>query len=100
MRLIEVNGKSLLGASHAEAVNILRQCGNTIYMIVCKGYDKAEVDRAVAEGRLIRGGSVSSRSQSVSSLDVPDEDLQQVCFSFLYNTIKLLTLLVLQPMII
>ncbi|XP_066150639.1 protein lap4 isoform X2 [Euwallacea fornicatus] len=77
MRLIEVNGRSLLGASHAEAVNILRQCGNTIHMIVCKGYDKADLDRAVAEGRLIRGGSVSSRSQSVSSLDFPDEDLQQ-----------------------
>lgn len=45
---------------------------------MCKGYDRAEVDKAVAEGRLTRGGSVSSRSQSVSSLDVPDEDLQQV----------------------
>ncbi|KAL1505724.1 hypothetical protein ABEB36_005223 [Hypothenemus hampei] len=76
MRLIEVNGKSLLGATHAEAVNVLRHCGNTIHLIVCKGYDKADIDRAVAEGRLIRGGSISSRSQSVSSLDVPDEDIQ------------------------
>ncbi|KAK9878834.1 hypothetical protein WA026_003669 [Henosepilachna vigintioctopunctata] len=77
MRLIEVNGKSLLGATHQEAVNVLRSCGNHINIIVCKGYDRADVDRAVAEGRLTRGGSVSSRSQSVSSLDIPDEDFQQ-----------------------
>ncbi|XP_076251179.1 scribble planar cell polarity protein isoform X16 [Rhynchophorus ferrugineus] len=77
MRLIEVNGKSLLGATHNEAVNALRNCGNVIRLIVCKGYDKSDIDRAVAEGRLNRGGSVSSRSQSVSSLDVPDEDLLQ-----------------------
>ncbi|XP_030757853.1 protein lap4 isoform X4 [Sitophilus oryzae] len=74
MRLIEVNGKSLLGATHNEAVNSLRHCGNKIRLIVCKGYDKADMDKAVAEGRLTRGGSVSSRSQSVSSLDVNDED--------------------------
>lgn len=78
MRLIEVNGKSLLGATHQEAVNALRNCGNTISLVVCKGYDRAEVDRAVAEGKLTRGGSLSSRSQSVSSLDFPDEDIQQV----------------------
>lgn len=78
MRLIEVNGRSLLGATHQEAVNTLRSCGDTIHLVVCKGYDRAEVDKAVAEGRLTRGGSVSSRSQSVSSLDVPDEDSQQV----------------------
>ncbi|XP_048522815.1 protein lap4 isoform X4 [Dendroctonus ponderosae] len=75
MRVIEVNGKSLLGATHTEAVNVLRQCGNTIHLIVCKGYDKADIDKAVADGRLLKRGSVSSRSQSVSSLDVPDEEL-------------------------
>ncbi|XP_044762164.1 protein lap4-like isoform X3 [Coccinella septempunctata] len=77
MRLIEVNGRSLLGATHQEAVHALRSCGNRIRLLVCKGYERADVDRAVAEGRLTRGGSVSSRSQSVSSLDIPDEDVQQ-----------------------
>ena len=82
MRLIEVNGRSLLGATHQEAVNALRSCGNHIRLIVCKGYDRADVDKAIAEGRLIRGGSMSSRSQSVSSLDFPDEEVVQVgsCF--------------------
>jgi protein scribble len=37
MRLLEVNGVSLLGASHQEAVNALRNSGNEITMVVCKG---------------------------------------------------------------
>ncbi|XP_074033149.1 scribble planar cell polarity protein isoform X6 [Leptinotarsa decemlineata] len=79
MRLLEVNGKSLLGATHQEAVNALRSCGNIIHMVVCKGYDRSDVDRAVQEGRLARGGStISSRSQSVSSLDVNEEDSHQL----------------------
>ncbi|CAH1173628.1 unnamed protein product [Phaedon cochleariae] len=77
MRLLEVNGKSLLGATHNEAVNCLRSCGNIIYMVVCKGYDKGDIERAVQDGRLARGGSTSSRSQSVSSLDVGDDESQQ-----------------------
>ncbi|KAF5299202.1 hypothetical protein FQA39_LY02375 [Lamprigera yunnana] len=77
MRLLEVNGRSLLGATHQEAVNTLRSCGDVIQLIVCKGYDRFEVERAQAEGRLTRTGSTSSRSQSVSSLDRDDEDSQQ-----------------------
>lgn len=41
-------------------------------MIVCKGYDKAEVERLVNEGKLRRDSR--SISQSVSSLDRDDED--------------------------
>lgn len=37
MRLLEVNGTSLLGASHQEAVNVLRNAGNEITLVVCKG---------------------------------------------------------------
>ncbi|KAK4881366.1 hypothetical protein RN001_004685 [Aquatica leii] len=77
MRLLEVNGRSLLGATHQEAVNTLRSCGDVIHLIVCKGYDRLEVEKAQAEGRLTRTGSTSSRSQSVSSLDRDDEDSQQ-----------------------
>ncbi|XP_046396097.1 protein lap4-like isoform X3 [Ischnura elegans] len=72
MRLLEVNGNSLLGASHQEAVNALRTSGNVLHLIVCKGYDKAEVDRLVSEGRLTR--EAKSVSHSVSSLDREDDD--------------------------
>ncbi|KAL1123176.1 hypothetical protein AAG570_002263, partial [Ranatra chinensis] len=36
MRLLEVNGISLLGASHQEAVNSLRSSGLKIHLVVCK----------------------------------------------------------------
>lgn len=37
MRLLEVNGVSLLGASHQEAVNALRNSGKSIQLVICKG---------------------------------------------------------------
>ncbi|XP_057326673.1 protein lap4 isoform X4 [Microplitis mediator] len=88
MRLLEVNGTSLLGATHQEAVNILRCSGNTITLVVCKGYDKNEVEhlltlsgRESKESRRsqdIKENSptegLKSLSQSVSSLDRDDEE--------------------------
>lgn len=85
MRLLEVNGRSLLGATHQEAVNTLRSCGNVIRLVVCKGYERSEVEKAVSEGRLTRTGSTSSRSQSVSSLDKDDEESQQVSWRNIFE---------------
>lgn len=76
MRLLEVNDVSLLGVTHQEAVNCLRTAGQHIHMIVCKGYDKAEVERLVNEGKLRRDSR--SISQSVSSLDRDDEDSEVI----------------------
>ncbi|XP_026282758.1 protein lap4 isoform X3 [Frankliniella occidentalis] len=73
MRLLEVNDASLLGASHQEAVNALRNAGNTIRLVVCKGYDRAEVEKLISEGKITKEMS-KSISQSVSSLDREDED--------------------------
>ncbi|CAK9795349.1 Protein scribble homolog [Anthophora quadrimaculata] len=88
MRLLEVNGTSLLGATHQEAVNILRCSGNTITLVVCKGYDRSEVEPVfpVSDGRDSKESRTSkefkdpttegtkSLSQSVSSLDRDDEE--------------------------
>ncbi|KZC08986.1 Protein lap4, partial [Dufourea novaeangliae] len=88
MRLLEVNGTSLLGATHQEAVNILRCSGNTITLVVCKGYDKNEVEphfpvsdgreskesRASKESKDLTAEGTKSLSQSVSSLDRDDEE--------------------------
>jgi len=38
-RFIEVNGKSLLGASHQEAVSIIRNAGDVITFLICDGYN-------------------------------------------------------------
>ncbi|KAG5308882.1 SCRIB protein, partial [Pseudoatta argentina] len=88
MRLLEVNGTSLLGATHQEAVNILRCSGNTITLVVCKGYNKSEVESllTLSDDRDNKGVKTShdsresttddtkSLSQSVSSLDRDDEE--------------------------
>ncbi|XP_076302880.1 protein lap4-like, partial [Lasioglossum baleicum] len=88
MRLLEVNGTSLLGATHQEAVNILRCSGNTITLVVCKGYDKSEVEPVlpISDGRDSKESRTSkelkdpttegtkSLSQSISSLDRDDEE--------------------------
>ncbi|XP_026668333.1 protein lap4 isoform X9 [Ceratina calcarata] len=98
MRLLEVNGTSLLGATHQEAVNILRCSGNTITLVVCKGYDKSDVEPAGTMSLPTGGDSgtdskqeeesraekdftkepttdgTKSLSQSVSSLDRDDEE--------------------------
>ena len=82
MRLLEVNGISLLGATHQEAVSALRNSGDKIRLIVCNGYDRTEVDRLIVEGKLSKGGTTgsdkcsSSRSSiSMSSLDKDDDDI-------------------------
>ncbi|XP_046647495.1 protein lap4-like isoform X3 [Daphnia pulicaria] len=67
MRLLEVNGISLLGASHQESVNSLRTSGDVIHLLICDGYDAAEVERLQSEGVLTR--EAKSTSESVSSLD-------------------------------
>jgi hypothetical protein len=68
---LEVNGVSLLGASHVTAVNALRCAGNEIHLVVCQGFSREEVDKLTREGKLSRD---RSQSQSVSSLDKEDGD--------------------------
>ena len=40
LRLLEVNGVSLLGAAHQEAVTALKNAGDQIHLVVCKGEDR------------------------------------------------------------
>ena len=37
--VVQVNGHTLLGVSHGEAVRILRQAGDSVHVIVCEGLD-------------------------------------------------------------
>lgn len=97
MRILEVNGTSLLGATHQEAVNSLRAAGNEIQIVVCKGYDKSSLIHSLGGGGMshsvtgsstgtagsVRMGSRTSEtgsemSRSVSSLDRDDEDVSQL----------------------
>ena len=82
MRILEVNGQSLLGATHQEAVESLRLSANRLNLVVCKGYDKSDLIHGLVNSGT--GTSIHSRlgsrasetgsemSQSVSSLDRED----------------------------
>lgn len=86
MRILEVNGTSLLGATHQEAVNALREAGNELQIVVCKGYDKSSLIHSIGRGGGMSTGFNSSTSrlgsrasetgselsQSISSLDRDD----------------------------
>ncbi|XP_048007106.1 protein lap4 isoform X11 [Leguminivora glycinivorella] len=71
MRLLEVNGVSLLGATHNEAVNALRSATNApLHLVVCHGYSRPEKYHTGSEsGTADTGGSLS---HSTSSLDRDD----------------------------
>lgn len=77
MRIIEVNGGSLLGATHSEAVSALRNAGNKIVLLVCDGYEPSEASKkspTVAEAATPT--SPSSRSfKSFSSVDKEDDEV-------------------------
>lgn len=76
MRILEVNGQSLLGATHQEAVEGLRLSGNRLNMVVCKGYEKSDLIHGMISGGSRLGSRASETgselSQSVSSLDRED----------------------------
>ncbi|ETN64353.1 hypothetical protein AND_003906 [Anopheles darlingi] len=95
MRILEVNGLSLLGATHQEAVDALRASGNQLQLVVCKGYEKSDLlhlsgsaggmstGLAGSNGENARIGSRASEtgselSQSVSSLDRDDSVVSAV----------------------
>lgn len=54
LRLLEVNQQSLLGLTHAEAVQLLRSAGDALTVLVCDGFDTSTVTPAEvsAPGRL------------------------------------------------
>ena len=62
----QVNGQSLLGATHQEGVRALRSVGDKISIMVCEGFDPAQVDSTLL---------AIARTESVSSVDRDDEDM-------------------------
>lgn len=82
MRILEVNGQSLLGATHQEAVESLRLSANRLNMVVCKGYEKSDLIHGMISGGSRLGSRASETgselSQSVSSLDREDFDASTV----------------------
>ena len=55
-RILEVNGISLLGASHLDAVKALRSSPDRVTITVCKGFDLKEVLRRKSESEALASG--------------------------------------------
>ena len=76
--VLQVNGQSLLGATHEEGVKGLRAVGEKLVLMVCDGYDPAvELSSPTSAGSsLSQASQISqiSRHESISSIDRDDED--------------------------
>ncbi|KAG5682631.1 hypothetical protein PVAND_011972 [Polypedilum vanderplanki] len=73
MRILEVNGQSLLGATHQEAVDSLRLSANRLNLVVCKGYEKSDlIHGMISSGTGSRLSSRASETGSEMSLDQDD----------------------------
>lgn len=59
MRIVEVNGVSLLGASHSQAVKSLRSSPD-LFITVCNGFDVEEVMRRKSLSDVLDDDRISS----------------------------------------
>ena len=101
-RIIEVNGQSLLGASHNEAVSALREVGDNIELLVCDGWNTPtnqtlepeprsnhdRIDAVSPQLGTTNGENSSSVSVSVARGDLPElqsSDSQEKVSHFLFN---------------
>ena len=65
-RILEVNGTSLLGATHLVAVRALRTNPMEVSLLVCDGYDPREVVRRRTQDRLSVSSNASATLDSSS----------------------------------
>ena len=62
-RILEVNGISLLGSSHLDAVKALRSSPDRISITVCEGYDPQEVLKRKSEAEALANGRADRSMQ-------------------------------------
>ena len=70
--LLQVNGTSLLGLTHQEAVRAMKNIDNELRLLVCDGYDAAVTSAAAGAAALTN--AKADRSASVSSIDKETEE--------------------------
>ncbi|XP_070078617.1 protein scribble homolog isoform X27 [Equus caballus] len=74
LRLLEVNQQSLLGLTHGEAVQLLRNVGDTLTVLVCDGFDTStnmppEVSPGIIANPFAAGIGRRNSLESISSID-------------------------------
>ncbi|XP_034428239.1 protein scribble homolog isoform X16 [Hippoglossus hippoglossus] len=77
MRILEVNNHSLLGMTHTEAVRVLRAVGDSLFMLVCDGFDPNKVTAVEASPGIIANPFATGivRKNSMESISSIDRDL-------------------------
>ena len=65
-RILEVNGTSLLGATHLIAVRALRNNPMEVSLLICDGYDPREVMRRKMEQEKLSASNVSATMDTSS----------------------------------
>ena len=74
-RILEVNGQSLLGSTHQEAVRALRSVGDSLNIMICDGFDPAALEPPSPDTPSSPLGYLPSmRRDSVSSIDKEDAE--------------------------
>ena len=74
-RILEVNGQSLLGGSHQEAVRALRSVGDKLVIMICDGFDPdLEEEPSPDTPSSPLGYLPRMRMSSGSSIDKVDEE--------------------------
>ena len=76
MFISQVNGQSMLGATHVEAVRALRNTGDKLNLLVCDGYDAEAASNqfsSVIANPLVTSDmaktTFQTSSESISSID-------------------------------
>ncbi|XP_036159488.1 protein scribble homolog isoform X12 [Myotis myotis] len=75
LRLLEVNQQSLLGLTHAEAVQLLRSAGDTLTVLVCDGFDTSAAPTEVSPGVIANPFAGIGRRNSLESVSSIDREL-------------------------
>ncbi|XP_065942307.1 protein scribble homolog isoform X19 [Magallana gigas] len=73
-RILEVNGTSLIGATHQEAVRALRSVSDQMFIMVCDGFDPA-LDVQSPDSPNAPMPPNRGRGDSISSIDRDGDDL-------------------------
>lgn len=63
-RILEVNGVSLLGSSHLDAVKALRSSPDSISITVCQGYDLKDLLKKKVEAEAAANGRAEKSNHS------------------------------------
>lgn len=76
-RIIEVNGQSLLGATHQEAVAALRNAGDHLHILLCDGFDTTLTSHDEAKEELDRVVKEAEEQLRMAKAKMAKEDLEQ-----------------------